>query len=121
MLFRSNVDPRQPVDLQVHEQPFFDVQLVEGCGRPSQGHFYPGGPEVAVQVDDEIKMFLLQIPDDIGKASLQQVEPVDMRIRPDHGIEFLLGEEMDLRTGQLFAEAPDHGSGKHDIADGTEP
>jgi len=73
-----------------------------------------------VQVDDKIKIFFPQFPEQGGHIILQQVDSGEVRIGADHRVEFFLGQEMDLSLGQLLLQAADHWSGKHNIADGAE-
>jgi hypothetical protein len=111
---------RQPVALEVHQQPLLDVQLGEAVGRHAQGPFDACRAQVVVQVDDRIEALGLQLLDQCAEVVLQFVHLVHVRIEAHQVGVLVLHREVQFHILQLLLQAAQHRAGEHDVTDGRE-
>ena len=111
----------KPVDLEVDDQPFFQVQFVERKAFHSQAALDAKRAQVVVQIDDGIVSFFLQLPDQIAQVILQVKSLVDPGIVLNDGRKTLLRTIMHRRVLHLLLQAANHRRREHDVADGGKP
>jgi hypothetical protein len=111
----------QPVDLEIGEEPLFDVQFVKRKRGAAQASFHPQCAEIVVQVDYVIKLISFQILNDSIQIIFHQMKVVDVWIVLQDGPECIFGEKMNFRIGHLIFQATDYRRCQNDIADGRKP
>ncbi len=111
---------RHAVDMQVHQQPLFYVQFPEGKRLYLQEPFQFECSDIMVQVNNSIKLLLLQIFSNIIQAAIAGPELIDLRVMFKHHFKIRSRQKMHFRPRHLLFEATDNRRGKDDIANRTE-
>ena len=106
------------VDLQVHQQPFACVQLVEAARRHTQGTLDARRAQVLVQVDHPVETLRFQSFYQVPEVAAQFMHAVQVGVISNQVGEGLFRGEVDLGTGYLFLQTAQHGTGEHDVTDG---
>jgi len=109
----------QGIDLETDQKPFAEIQFPEGKMHEAEAFLDEGGPDIMMQIDDIIKLFLSEFPDGISQIAPEYVDPVNVGIGPHNGVKGFFHQKMDLCMFHLLLQAPYHRGGQHNIPNGA--